>query len=814
MKKNKIIFFAFSIFLFLGFQKVQALSSIATISSSVYTITDDGAGNGSIANVPDGIAVSEFLSNITKDDPNEVFDTSYLEDSNNSGHVLLGTSALTVTSEDGLSSIFYMLNAGPISIDTAITGTPTVGQTLSGSYTYSDIEGDTEGVSLFQWYRGGNNNISAIAGATNSTYTVSSLDEGKILYFAVTPVATTGTPIKKEYKSGGVLIDSGPTATSVAITGQPSLGQTLTGSYVYSDENLTWTDVGLPHFSDGQAIYTSFAFGPDGVPYVAYKDASISPYEGRVKKFNGTSWVNVGGVYSSGGSINAYTYIAIDANNTPYVSYGDESLGTKVAVKKFDGSSWVTVGTSEFSDGSILYYAPIVFDTNNTPYVAYKDQSLGGKIVVKKFNGTSWTTVGTPAFSDGSVLGISIKISTDNTPYVSYSDLSHDGDIQVKKFNGTAWIDVDSDSLVGYRTGSNKSLILDGAGSVYLAVVDSNDRATVRKFNGTSWATVGTPSFSDGVPNHFMIEFDSQGALYVGYEDYPNTRQGADFLTESRLTVKKFNGIDWENIGAPSVSSAGSDVIFFALNPSTDVPYFGYDGGYALGNPNNWKATVKKLISSTDVEGGSLVKWYRDGVPIAGAESSTYTITADDLGKTLTFEVTPVSLTGTTNGVAVQSSGVLIPAPSSSGGGGGSGYYTTGCFYTNDPVATEACLPSIHPVVPSSDCPPGVRYSPSTGKPCPIIELQAGPSAPVSIISRTLKLGIRGADVLILQKYLNSHGFPVSFSGAGSSGFESTYFGPSTKRALVKFQKANKLIADGILGSKTRAVINKNIVSK
>jgi hypothetical protein len=61
---------------------------------------------------------------------------------------------------------------------------------------------------------------------------------------------------------------------------------------------------------------------------------------------------------------------------------------------------------------------------------------------------------------------------------------------------------------------------------------------------------------------------------------------------------------------------------------------------------------------------------------------------------------------------------------------------------------------------------------------------------------------------MALQKFLNSKAATqVSVSGAGSPGLESSYFGPATKAAVMKFQTLNNVSAIGIVGPQTRAAI-------
>lgn len=54
-----------------------------------------------------------------------------------------------------------------------------------------------------------------------------------------------------------------------------------------------------------------------------------------------------------------------------------------------------------------------------------------------------------------------------------------------------------------------------------------------------------------------------------------------------------------------------------------------------------------------------------------------------------------------------------------------------------------------------------------------------------------LKQGASNSEVMQLQKFLNSHGYTVAATGAGSAGNETNFFGPATKAAVIKWQDAN-----------------------
>ena len=102
------------------------------------------------------------------------------------------------------------------------------------------------------------------------------------------------------------------------------------------------------------------------------------------------------------------------------------------------------------------------------------------------------------------------------------------------------------------------------------------------------------------------------------------------------------------------------------------------------------------------------------------------------------------------------------------------------------------------PAIPATPAVPGVNPAvPAT----PAIPAGKVLGAEKFNFTLLMKNGSKSNDVMELQKLLTSLGYNV--------GIADGKFGPKTKGAVIKFQKANKLVGDGIIGAKTRLILNK-----
>jgi len=156
------------------------------------------------------------------------------------------------------------------------------------------------------------------------------------------------------------------------------------------------------------------------------------------------------------------------------------------------------------------------------------------------------------------------------------------------------------------------------------------------------------------------------GVAIAGATAFFYTLVDADLGTTIAFEVTPVSSVA-PTTGTAVVSSATTTIAYPA--PPT-ASYVGISGMAQVGQPLYGYYTYAD--ANNDPEAISSYRWLRNGVAIAGAVSTTYTLVNADLGATIAFEVTPKTNMLPTTGTPVVSSAtapIVLPAGYVSQGG-------------------------------------------------------------------------------------------------------------------------------------------------
>jgi hypothetical protein len=170
-----------------------------------------------------------------------------------------------------------------------------------------------------------------------------------------------------------------PSPTTSTVNYQASAVSSSNILFTYSTHNLgtvqryvngAWEQVGNTGFSNG-ASFAEMVIGTNNKVYTCNVSSGVRVYENSTNASTSDNWNLVGGsTVDAATSGEQYTSdIAIDTNNNLYVAYVSNSAnGTKLNVKKFDGTSWVQLGNAYFSAGRVQHVA-LAVTSAGVPYV-------------------------------------------------------------------------------------------------------------------------------------------------------------------------------------------------------------------------------------------------------------------------------------------------------------------------------------------------------------------------------------------------------------------------------------------------------------
>ncbi|MEW5985932.1 MAG: hypothetical protein AB1791_04805 [Chloroflexota bacterium] len=378
-----------------------------------------------------------------------------------------------------------------------------------------------------------------------------------------------------------------------------------------------WEEVGASSASGGGLSNTTgasrlpaAAVAPDCTPYVVWYDDSNGNTEIYGRRWDETSWQEVGAGSASGGGISnngsasLRPSLAIAPDGTPYVAWHNNNGGTyDIYVRRWNAQSqtWEEVGSGSASGGGISNNSTNSFSPaigiagDGVVYVAWEDgATLTSEVYVRRWNGETWEEVGGASASGGGISNSAgnsmvptIAFAPEGVPYVAWND-DTDGDeeIYVRRLSAdeSNWEEVGDNSAQAGGISDNDgdsagpAIAMATDGTPYVVWRDNsngNYDIYVRRWNETAgnWdevtagsASGGGISNSSGHSYSPTMAIAPDGTVYVAWDDV------SDSEGDTEIYVRRWSGGDWEEVGVGSASAGGiSNNSSTSSNPSLAV---------------------------------------------------------------------------------------------------------------------------------------------------------------------------------------------------------------------------------------------------
>lgn len=365
-----------------------------------------------------------------------------------------------------------------------------------------------------------------ITTANTSAYNSTSVDSNGVVYFT-SQAGTSGMEVRKFENNTWTQL---PNVTNNVINFNTSLVSPDNVLFAANSEasgtvkkyvNGTWQQVGAAGFAGGVPFYLDMVIGTNGKVYVSYNsNGSLHVYENDVNATSTSAWQPVGGIANLAPSPSAEEYnssLALDSNNNLFVAYVSTSAGgNKLNVKKFNGTSWSQLGTENFSPFRAKYNS-IAIGSNDIVYVAtskWEDADMLRNYVLG-YNETtnSWTQTGTGFASTGQGVMNSLSVDSLGNLFLSYSDLGL-GKVAVKKLN----LAIVAPTSIEVSTVDNVApAITVDKGTLQLSAVvnpsNANQNIVWSVSEGSTFATVSETGLVTAIASNAVVKIKATSAL-------------------------------------------------------------------------------------------------------------------------------------------------------------------------------------------------------------------------------------------------------------------------------------------------------------
>lgn len=345
-------------------------------------------------------------------------------------------------------------------------------------------------------------------------------------------------------------------------------------------------------------IYTD---SDTGTVYMAYAEGISTSYKVVVKKWNGTSWVQVG--TSVSGVIEPQIIVN---SGTLYLSY-QNPMGTKLTYCKLSGSSWVKVKEISASYGKNMQF---IEDAANL-YIAYVETSGNvNRLVIRDLKKDTLIndTLTVQEFGNPSLCKCGSNF------YVAYSDFFATGGSDKARIDAYDTSTKSWSTIHQYSIGATNSHVIKAVNGKIYAFVGGNDiNPIVSIYDGAQWIDTTVSQMKQ----YLDVSMDIIGdEVYISYID--SEKYKASILRKNGSVFSVY----YDNLGTGSSSLATCTynnkmyAVTKALNSTT-----AYVKNQTVVSPE-YKLTLSPPSGYTDAN------IYIDGIAYpATANGGKYTIT-------------------------------------------------------------------------------------------------------------------------------------------------------------------------------------------
>ena len=518
-----------------------------------------------------------------------------------------------------------------------IGGTATQGQTLTAvTSALADLDG--LGTFSYQWYAGG----TAISGATGSTRVLTLADVGKVITVKASYTDGHGTleNVTSAPTAAVAHINTAPTG-SVTITGTATQGQTLTANNSLADADVIASPITYQWYAGGTAITgatgSTRVLTQAEVGKAITVKASYTDGFGTAEGVSSTATAAVANINDSPtGSVTISGTAATGQTLTVNNSLADlDGLGTITYQWKAGGTA--ILGTT----GSTYFLTAAEAGKTITATASYTDGY--GKAESVTSAATAAVFANTPPTGAVTINGTVTQGQTLTAVTASLVDVDGLGSFSYQwKANGvdiagaTASTLTLAEAQVG-KTMTVKASYTDGHGTPE-SVSSTATAAVVNVNDAPTGAVTITGTVTQGqtiTAGNTLADLDGLGAIsyqwYAGGTAISGATANTLTLAEAqvgKLITVKANYIDGH--GTPeSVSSSATAAVVNVNDAPTGTVSF--NGTTTQGS----QLTAANTLADPDGLGTISYQWQANGVNIGGATASTYTLTANEVGKNI-----------------------------------------------------------------------------------------------------------------------------------------------------------------------------------